>query len=302
MTDRHEYLHNAELFYKRAFARNIGILTEEEQVKLRKARVAIVGCGGVGGVHILNAVRLGIGQLNIADLDVFEVVNIQRQCGAYLDTIGRNKAEVMRDSAKAINPYIEIKAFTKGVYDETIEDFLKDADVLIDGIDFFCFDMRRQLFMRAHQLGIPIITAGPIGFGSALLVFTPDGMSFDEYFDINDEMSYEDRMISFAVGLAPASVHLKYMNLKKVDISAKTGPALISSCNLASGLVMTEMLRLILGRPGLRAVPHYLQIDPYLSVYKSGYLWMGNKNPVQRLKRIIVKRMLKKEHHHGVQT
>jgi len=158
--------------------------------------------------------------------------------------------------------------------------------------------MRRQLFMKAREMGIPAVTAGPIGFGSALLVFTPDGMSFDEYFDIDDAMSYDELMIAFAVGLAPASVHLKYMNLKKVDVAQKTGPALISSCNLASGLVMTETLRLLLKRPGLRPVPHYLQIDPYLSAYKSGYLWLGNKNPIQRLKRHIVKLMVKKAHHH----
>ncbi len=300
MTDRQQYLHNEDLFYKRAFERNIGILTEAEQDKLRQARVAVVGCGGVGGVHILNAVRLGVGHLNIADMDVFDVVNIQRQCGAYLDTIGRNKAEVLCASALAVNPYVKVKTFIDGVYDETVDEFLEGVDLFIDGIDFFCIDMRRQLFMRAYELGIPAVTAGPIGFGSALLVFMPDGMSFDEYFDIRDEMSYEERMIAFAVGLAPASVHLKYMNLKKVDVAKKTGPALVSSCGLASALVMTEVLRILLRRPGLRPVPHYLQLDPYLSAYKSGYLWMGNKNPVQRLKRTIVKRMLKKEHrHHG---
>ncbi|HSG22550.1 MAG TPA: ThiF family adenylyltransferase, partial [Azonexus sp.] len=65
--------------YDEAFSRNIGWVTEAEQQRLRQSRVAIGGLGGVGGVHLLTLARLGIGRFTIADFDVFDVVNFNRQ-------------------------------------------------------------------------------------------------------------------------------------------------------------------------------------------------------------------------------
>jgi molybdopterin/thiamine biosynthesis adenylyltransferase len=276
---------DAAKFYEKAFARNIGILTSEEQEKLRYAKVAIAGAGGVGGSHLIGLVRAGIGKFHIADMDRFEIANFQRQCGADMNTLGKNKARVMKEMALAINPHLSIKSFEQGVLPENVDEFLDGADVLIDGIDFFCIDVRRMLFSQARKRGIYAVTAGPLGFGSGLLVFSPEGMSFDEYFDINDEMKTLEQLIAFAVGLAPAAVHMKYLNLGKVDIGAKTGPALISACYLCSSLAITEVLRILLKRKNLKSAPHYFQFDPYEQQYKKGRLFLANRNPIQKLKR-----------------
>src|SRR5712671_2169680 len=84
--------------YDEAFSRNIGWVTEWEQLALRHKRIAIAGMGGVGGFHLLTLVRFGIGAFNIADGDVFDLVNFNRQAGAMLDSIGRSKVAVMADS------------------------------------------------------------------------------------------------------------------------------------------------------------------------------------------------------------
>ena len=90
--------------YAEAFKRNRGLITEEEQEKLRNSRVAIAGMGGVGGVHLVTLARLGIGKFTIADPDVFEVANFNRQYGATISNVGRNKAEAMAEAALDINP------------------------------------------------------------------------------------------------------------------------------------------------------------------------------------------------------
>src|SRR5688572_3034414 len=77
--------------YEDAFKRNRGLITEEEQQKLRNSRVAIAGMGGVGGVHLITLARLGIGKFTIADPDVFDVPNFNRQYGATISNLGRNK-------------------------------------------------------------------------------------------------------------------------------------------------------------------------------------------------------------------
>ena len=293
MDDLNKYRNNAEVFLKDAFARNIGILTDKEQDKLKKATVAVIGCGGVGGMHIMNLVRTGIGAIHIADMDKFEVVNFQRQTGACMDTLGRNKAQVMKEMALSVNPHLNVRMFDKGVTNDNIDEFLSGADVLVDGIDFFSFDMRRKIFNKAHEKKIFTVTAGPLGFGSALLVFSPDGMSFDKYFDVKDEMTYLEKLIAFAVGLAPAALHMGYLDLSKVNLKSQKGPALISACNFCSGLAVTEVLKILLDKKNVRPVPHYFQFDPYLQKYKKGYLIGANCNPLQLIKRWYLCRKFK---------
>ena len=285
MQDNNSYINDNNLFYEKAFNRNIGLLTEEEQNKLRDTKVAIVGMGGVGGFHLISLVRLGIGKFNIADMDTYELANIQRQCGAFMDTLGENKSEVMRKIALSINPHLEIKSFNQGISPENILEFMADADVLIDGIDFFSINERRLMFKEARDKCIYAVTAGPLGFSSAMLVFSPDGMSFDEYFDINDDMTYLEKIVAFGVGLAPASLHMNYLDLNKVDLNSKKGPSLVSACNLCSSLVLTEIMKIILNKKKLKSAPNYIQFDPFLQKLKKGYLLGGNRNIIQKIKR-----------------
>lgn len=280
-----DFLHNPDEFYQEAFNRNIGLLTEKEQEVLRQARVGIVGAGGVGGFHLMTLVRLGVGQFHIADYDTYEIANIQRQCGAYMDTLGENKAVTMKNSALSINPHVRIKEFTSGVSENNIDEFLDGVEVVIDGIDFFSFDARRLLFNKAREKGIYTITAGPLGFGSALLIFSPQGLSFDEYFDINEKMSYKEKIVAFGTGLAPAALHLSYLPLGNVDLEKKKGPSLVTACMLCSAVASTEALNILLERKPVLSVPHYFQFDPCRHAYKHGYLLCGNRNPIQRLKR-----------------
>jgi sulfur-carrier protein adenylyltransferase/sulfurtransferase len=272
-------------FYSQAFGRNIGLLTQKEQDKLRNSRIAIAGVGGVGGFHLINLVRLGIGKFTIADMDAFEPANIQRQCGAFMDTFGRNKAETMSKIALSINPHLEIRTFTDGVNKNNLDDFFQGADVFIDGIDFFSIEERRFIFRKARENGIYAITAGPLGFGSAMLIFSPTGMSFDEYFDLKDSMTYIEKIVAFGVGLAPAMLQMNYLKLGALNLKAKSGPSLVSACTLCSSLAATETLKILLKRKRPRPAPFYFQFDPYLHELKTGVLLFGNRNWLQLLKR-----------------
>lgn len=80
--------------YHTAFSRNIGWVTAAEQAALAGKRIAIAGLGGVGGSHLLTAVRMGIGRFSISDPDAFELVNFNRQAGASLRHLHRPKIEV----------------------------------------------------------------------------------------------------------------------------------------------------------------------------------------------------------------
>ena len=277
------------------FSRHLGLLTEEEQEKLLKCKVAVAGAGGVGGIHILTLARLGVGSFHIADFDEFGVENISRQFGANQQTIGKNKAEVLADMVKAINPMAETKIFKEGVTTENVDDFLAGVDVFVDGIEFFVIDIRRLVFQKAFQKGIYSVTAAPLGFGSTIQVFSPTGMSFDDYFDIRDDMEYLQQLAAFAAGLAPNSYHIKYMDFSKVSVKERRGPAVGLACTQAASFVAAEVVKIITGKEKIYPVPHYMQIDLLRRKFKKGYVWLGGKNPLQRLKKIMILKKFKEE-------
>ena len=120
--------------YDRAFSRNIGWVTRDEQQRLRRARVAVAGLGGVGGAHVLTLSRLGIANFNIADFDEFDVHNLNRQAAAFMSSMGRPKIEVVAEMARDINPESDIRLFRDGVTDANLDEFLKDVDALSEAI------------------------------------------------------------------------------------------------------------------------------------------------------------------------
>lgn len=278
--------------YDLAFSRNLGLVTPEEQNRLRSSCVAIAGMGGVGGVHLVTLARLGIGRFHLADLDHFETANFNRQYGATVETVGQPKIEVMAEIVRRINPEVSLRLFPDGLTEKNSQEFVAGADVVLDGIDFFAIDARRLLFRTARDRGLYAITSGPLGFGSSLHIFSPTGMSFDEFFDLHDGMPNVDQIIAFIVGLAPRALHLRYLDLSRVNLDAGTGPSSSIACQLSSALIGVETLNLLLKRAPVWSAPRYFQFDPYVHRYVKGCLRRGNRQLRQRIKRWMMKRCL----------
>ena len=278
--------------YDAAFSRNIGWVTEAEQARLRRSRIAIGGLGGVGGVHLLTLARLGIGKFSIADFDVFDIVNFNRQVGATMHSLERAKIDVLGEMAREINPEIELRTFPQGIQPDSLDSFLEDVDVYVDGLDFFAFDARRMTFAACEAKGIPVVTAAPLGMGSALLVFGPGGMSFEDYFGFAgcDEM---EMAIRFLVGLSPAMLQRGYVaDMSRIDLARRKGPSSIAACQLCAGVAAVEALKLILRRKGVRLAPWASQFDAYRMKYTRTWRPGGYRNPLQRLMKTLVKRQL----------
>lgn len=270
--------------YDEAFSRNIGWITEWEQLALKNKKVAIAGMGGVGGVHLLTLARLGIGAFNISDLDKFELANFNRQIGATLSTIGQPKVDVLADMALDINPDLDITKFGDGVDESNIDAFLDGVDLFIDGFDFFVLDVRAKVFQRCHELGIPCITAAPLGMGTAFLVFMPDGMSFEEYFRL-EGLPTEKQYVNFFMGLVPKGLQRTYlMDPRRMDLEGKRGPSSVTACQMCAGVTGVEAVKILLDRGNIKAAPHYHQFDAYRGKWVSRRLIGGNRNPLQRLK------------------
>jgi len=278
--------------YDETFSRNLGLISREEQRRLREARVAIAGMGGVGGIHLITLARLGIGRFTVADPDSFEAANFNRQYGAMLRNVGRGKAEAMADEALQINPELDLRVIQGRITPENVGDFLEGASVVLDGLDFFALDARRLMFRELRRRGQWAVIAGPLGFSAAWLVFDPHGMDFDTYFDMHDAMEPLDQAAAFAIGLAPAGTHWRYFDLSEVEMRSGRSPSAGLACQLCSGVAAVETAKIILAREPLRAAPCYAQFDSYRGVLRRGRLPWGNRGPLQRLKRWILRRRM----------
>ncbi|MFW6152591.1 MAG: ThiF family adenylyltransferase, partial [Verrucomicrobiota bacterium] len=270
-----------------AVSRNIGLIAREEQEKLRNATVAIAGMGAVGGHHLLTLARMGIGKFIIADPDIYEPLNLHRQAGAFVNTIGRGKAEVMAEMTRQINPEVELTVISEAIGENNVDSFLDKADIYLDGVDFFQVDARILIFQKAREKGIFAITAGPIGYGSSVQIFDPKGMTFEQYFGIKPGMTRAERIIAFAIGILPKLPNPKQMDTSSVDFEKEKGPALISAILMSSGIIATEALRVLLKRPGIKAVPYNFYFDPYGHSYYRGWAPFGRVRLRDRLMRFM---------------
>jgi molybdopterin/thiamine biosynthesis adenylyltransferase/predicted GNAT family N-acyltransferase len=283
-------------YLEEALSRNIGIFSLSEQDRIMESRIAIPGLGGVGGQHLVTLARAGVGKFNIADFDQFEPVNFNRQYGARASQFGQPKINVMHKETMDINPFLDIKLFPDGISEQNIDEFLDNVDLVADGMDFFNFDIRRLIFNKAREKRIPVVTAGPLGFSTAMLVFMPDkGMSFDEYFDITGRLTLEEKLIKFFIGLAPKATQASYIDPDSISMRDKKGPSMGAGCQICSGVVTAEAIRILLNKKGIKPAPHYFQYDPFTRKFHQGYLSKGNRHFLQKIKYMMVKKKMGKK-------
>jgi len=280
--------------YFTAFSRNIGWVTREEQAALRDKRVAVAGMGGVGGSHLITLARLGVGHFNIADLDDFDLPNFNRQYGAGMSTLGQPKLDVMARTVQDINPEIGIRHFDHGVDEANLEEFLAGVDLYMDSLDIFALDIRRRVFQRCYELGIPTLTAAPMGMGAALLIFLPGKMSFEEYFCLDDVTVFEDKIIKFVIGVSPSVQQRHYLvDRSSVNFLKQKVPSTAMGIELAAGVACSNALKLLLHRGPVIHAPHGLHFDAYRNRLLKTWRPFGNRHPLQRLMFWYVKRLLR---------
>lgn len=280
--------------YQSAFSRNLGWLTELEQKRISEVRIGLVGLGGVGGQYAEALTRLGICHFVIYDGDQFSMENSNRQNECRTSNYGKNKAQVIRNLILDINPLAKVTIFTRHMNADDVKSFCESIDIYIDSLDFFEVDLRMLIFREMRRHKKTSLTAAPMGTGSSCVVFSPDSMSFDDYFGFHRSQNVVHRSYMFLLGVSPSLQQIKYLQSRgRVNFDTRKVPSLPMGVYSCASVVTTTVLKIVLQRGKVYKAPWSVHYDPYLSQIKKTYLWWGYRNPLQALKYQIVKRILK---------
>jgi len=257
--------------YKETFSRNTsGILTEAEQDILRNSTVAVAGSGGGGGISAERIARLGVGGIKLADPEVFDHSNKNRQFGCTTSVFGKKKAVEVGKILQDINPELKVDIFPDGLTKSNIDEFLDGADILVEEVEGYFFKIRALVYSAARAKGIYAVRADTFGFCSPLFVFDPNGMTFEQFFElppideIPDDMADASHVYieKFLLGKrAPAGYpeeHLAKMTKKEKPFSC-----LSFGCSLIGTLTCSEVVKILLNKGERVVAPKVMNVDLY---------------------------------------
>ena len=147
------------------FVRTALLLGEEGVARLKRAKVAVFGIGGVGGFAVEALARAGVGAFLLVDSDRVCVSNINRQIIADWNTVGRYKTKVMQERIASVNPNAEVETRECFFLPENADSFdFSGWDYIVDAVD--TVSAKLEIIVRAKEAGVPVISC--MGAGNKL--------------------------------------------------------------------------------------------------------------------------------------
>ena len=180
------------------YARNIPALTEAECEILKKKRILVVGCGGLGGHIIDQLCRIGIGTIRAVDGDVFEASNLNRQLLSKVDLLGVSKAKAAADHIARVNPDVSVEAVECFLTEDNAAQLLTGCDIVLDALDNI--PSRRILAAACAQTNIPYVYGAIQGWVAQAAVSMPGDRLIDRLYP--EEIEIRDKsVLSFTPAL-----------------------------------------------------------------------------------------------------
>lgn len=159
------------------YKRNVNMLSEEENEKLKDFKVCVIGCGGLGGYIIEMLGRLGIGHITAVDGDVFDETNLNRQILSDEASLGMSKAEKAKQRMELVNSTIEVKPIAEMFTKTNGIEMLKGHDVVVDALD----DIETRLVLQqlCEELQIPLVHGAIAGWYGQVATILPGDRTLD---------------------------------------------------------------------------------------------------------------------------
>ena len=158
------------------YIRNRETVSMEEQLRLVKSQVAVVGSGGLGGPVLLLLARMGIGRLVVVDHDRFDETNLNRQALSTVPDLGQPKCVVAARVIENINPGVEVRVRQGRLAPRNADEILAGSHVIVDALDNV--PDRFSLQSAARALEVPLVHGAVAGFEGQLMTIFPEDTGF----------------------------------------------------------------------------------------------------------------------------
>ncbi len=147
----------------------LGEIGIEGQQRLQRAHALVVGAGGLGSPVALYLAAAGVGRITIADPDVVDLTNLQRQIAHDMEALGRNKAESAARRMRAMNPEVEVIALARRLEGDALREAVALADVVLDCSDNFATRNEVNAACLTHRR--PLVSGAAVRFDGQVSVF-----------------------------------------------------------------------------------------------------------------------------------
>lgn len=171
------------------YSRSVGTLSIFEIEKLQSAKVAVVGCGGLGGYVLEMLGRMGVGNLTAIDGDVFEESNLNRQLLAETALMGVAKAAAAKKRMAAVNPESAVMAVQEWLTADNARFLLAGHDVIVDALD--AIGTRMLLQEAAETLNIPLVHGAIGGWYGQVTVILPGDRTLNRLYQAGQQKGLE---------------------------------------------------------------------------------------------------------------
>ncbi len=207
----------------------------EGQEKINGASVLVVGAGGLGCPAALYLAASGVGKLLIADGDRVDLTNLQRQIGHQTQSIGRNKANSLSETAGAINPTVELVALPRRLEGDELGQAVAAVDVVVDCCDNFA--TRHAVNRACVAAGKPLVSGAAIGFSGQLAVFDARAAASPCYACLFPEHGVEEEVRCADAGVFSPLVGVigSLQALEALKLMAGVGPSMSGRLLLFDG-------------------------------------------------------------------
>ena len=174
---------------KERYARNIPALSETECACLLSKKIAVIGCGGLGGHLVELMARIGVKELVVVDGDSFDISNLNRQLLSETEVIGVSKADTAADRIRRINPDIQVSVYQTMLTAENADSLISGCDAVLDGLDNI--SSRKILKQACSKAGIPYIFGAISGWVAQAAISMPNDnlieLIYPEHTQIRDK-------------------------------------------------------------------------------------------------------------------
>lgn len=232
-----------EMGYWELITRQMSVVTKSEQTRFKDAKIAVMGCGGIGGEVIEMLARMGVGKLSVVDNDCFDISNINRQVLSTFENLKLAKCDVAKERVRQINPYTEVTAFNENINEDTIAELTEGADIIVDALDNI---KTRVIVSRyAKENNIPFIHGAIHGTMGQITSFDSTTPGYEELFNLPSKDKQLDEKV-----------------ILELDNLASEKPPVIGPCaNIVGCIEAMEAFKIITDIGKVIKAPEILSFD-----------------------------------------